>query len=95
MCHLDHHPTISYKDNWTCDLGSDVAGSSKDNQRIQPKPNYQVQGDLLQNGVKKRWNVPSLIATLLIKRNMMESQTNMYGEARMWTRIHKTLCVDT
>ena len=23
-------PTISYKDNWTCDLDSDIAGSSKD-----------------------------------------------------------------
>ena len=40
-------PNISYKDNWTCDLDSDVAGSSKGNQRIQPnpKPNYQVRGD--------------------------------------------------
>ena len=37
-------PKISYKDNWMCDLDSDVAGSSKDNQRIQPKPNYQVRG---------------------------------------------------
>ena len=29
---------------------------------------------MLQNGVKKPWNVPSLIATLLIKRNMIMSQ---------------------
>ena len=35
-------PTISYKDNWMCDLVSDVAGSSKDNQRIQPKPKTQL-----------------------------------------------------
>ena len=69
-------PTISYKDNWTCDLDSDVARSSKDIQRIEPKPNtnYQVQGDLLKNGVKKPWNVQSLFATLLIKRNMIMSQ---------------------
>ena len=66
---------ISYKDNWMCDLDTDIAGSSKDTQRIEPNPNYQVRGDLLQNGVKKPWNVPSLIATLLIKRNMMKSQT--------------------
>ena len=39
-------------------LGSDVARSSKDIQRIELKPNYQVQGDSLQNGVKKPWNVP-------------------------------------
>ena len=35
-------PTISYKDNWMCDLDSDVARSSKDIQRIEPKPNTQL-----------------------------------------------------
>ena len=35
-------PKISYKDNWMCDLDSDVAGSSKGNQRIQPKPKTQL-----------------------------------------------------
>ena len=35
-------PKISYKDNWMCDLDSDVAGSSKDTQRIQPKPNTRL-----------------------------------------------------
>ena len=34
--------TISYKDNWTCDLDSDVARSSKDIQRIELKPNTQL-----------------------------------------------------
>ena len=34
-------PTISYTDNWTCELDSDVAGSSKDTQRIELKPNTQ------------------------------------------------------
>ena len=34
-------PTISYKDDWMCDLDSEVDGSSKDNQRIQPKPKTQ------------------------------------------------------
>ena len=34
-------PKISYKDNWTCDLDSDVARSSKDIQRIELKPNTQ------------------------------------------------------
>ena len=33
--------TISYKDNWTCDLDSDLAGSSNDIQRIELKPNTQ------------------------------------------------------
>ena len=57
-------------------LDSDVASRSKDIQRIDLKPNtnYQEQGDLLQDGKKNLWNVPSLIATLLIKRNMIMSE---------------------
>ena len=35
-------PKISYKDNWMNDLDSEVAGSSKDTQRIQPKPKTQL-----------------------------------------------------
>ena len=35
-------PKISYKDNWMCDLDSEVAGSSKDTQRIEPKPKTQL-----------------------------------------------------
>ena len=35
-------PKISYKVNWMCDLDSDVAESSKDTQRIQPKPKTQL-----------------------------------------------------
>ena len=34
-------PTISFKDNWMKELDSAVAGSSKDTQRIQPKPKTQ------------------------------------------------------
>ena len=35
-------PKISYKDNWMCDLDSDVAGSCKNTQRIEPKPETQL-----------------------------------------------------
>ena len=35
-------PTIPYKDNWTCDLDSDIARSSNDIQRIELKPNTQL-----------------------------------------------------
>ena len=35
-------PKISCKDNWMCDLDSDIAGSSKDTQRIEPKPKTQL-----------------------------------------------------
>ena len=35
-------PKTSYKDNWMNELDSEVAGSSKDTQRIQPKPKNQL-----------------------------------------------------
>ena len=35
-------PTISLKDYWMKELDSEVAGSSKDTQRIQPKPKTQL-----------------------------------------------------
>ena len=35
-------PKISYKDNWMYELDSELAGSSKDTQRIQPKPKTQL-----------------------------------------------------
>ena len=40
-------PKISHKENGMNDLDSEVAGSSKDTQRIQPKqkPNSQERGD--------------------------------------------------
>ena len=36
------YPTISFKDNWMKELDSEVAGSSKDTRRIQPKPKTQL-----------------------------------------------------
>ena len=44
-------PKISFKDNWMCDLDSDVAGSSKDNQRIQPK----TKNPIIKNGETRTW----------------------------------------
>ena len=41
MCHLDHHRKFPTK-IIGCDLDSDIAGSSKDAQRIEPKPNTQL-----------------------------------------------------
>ena len=35
-------PTIFFKDNWMKEVDSEVAGSSKDTQRIQPKPKTQL-----------------------------------------------------
>ena len=45
-------PTISYKDNWMKELlDSEVAGSRKDTQRIQPKP----KNPIVENGETRRW----------------------------------------
>ena len=35
-------PKISFEDNWMIELDSEVAGSSKDTQRIQQKPKTQL-----------------------------------------------------
>ena len=43
-------PTISFKDNWMKELDSDIAGSSKDTQRIQPKPKTQLSRTVRQVG---------------------------------------------
>ena len=44
-------PMISYKDNWMNELDSEVAESSKDTQRIQPKP----KNPIIKNGETRRW----------------------------------------
>ena len=42
MCHLHLHRKFPKKLIGYVILDSDIAGSSEDTQRIQPKPNYQV-----------------------------------------------------
>ena len=41
MRHLKMLPKISFKDNWMKEMDSELAASSKDTQRIQPKPKTQ------------------------------------------------------
>ena len=76
MCHLDHHRRLLTKiiarAIWIPMLQEAVKTSNESNWN--PIHNYQIQGDLLLDGENKPWNVPSLIATLLIKRNMTRSQ---------------------
>ena len=74
MCHLDHHRKFPAKIIGCAILDSDVAGSSKDTPRIEPKPKTQLSStERPVCGKRKSRNVPRLIATLLIKRNMMKS----------------------
>ena len=76
MRHLDHRRRFPMKVIgrviWILMLQEVVKTSNESNQN--PIPNYQAQGDLLPDGEKNLWNVPSLIAILSIKRNMMGSQ---------------------
>ena len=70
-------PNISYKDNWMCDLDSEVAGSSKDTHRIEPTPKTQLSSTVRpvcgeKEEIEKR---TKLITTLFVKRSMMKSQT--------------------
>ena len=60
-----------------CDLDSDIAGSSNDTQRIEPKPKTQLSSTVrpVCGGKRNSRNVPRLIATLLVKSNMMMSKT--------------------
>ena len=73
-------PTISYKDNWTCNLDSDVARSSKYTQRIQPKPKT----PMIKNEETRRW----------ARIHQGNQALNKNGETRRWIRIHTKLRVD-
>ena len=44
-------PTISFKDNWMKEMAAEVAGSSKDTQRKQPKPKTPI----TKNGETRGW----------------------------------------
>ena len=83
-------PKISFKDNWMCDLDSDIARSSNDIPTMRtntPNPIIKYRETCYKNGEKKPWNVPRLIATLLIIRSMIMSQIQ---RTRIRTRLHKT-----
>ena len=56
---------------------------------------HQVQEDLLQNGVKKPRNVPSSIATLLVKRNMNNATDPMSAERPIGGHESTERCVLT
>ena len=90
-------PNISYKENWMCDLDSDVAGSSKGTQRIEPKRITQLSSTVRpvcggREEIEKRTEFDH---DTLSHEKHDEVTDNKYGETRMWTRIHKALRVGT
>ena len=88
-------PKISYKDNCMCDLDSDIAGSSKDTQRIQPKPTTQLSitgrpvcGQESTKEIEKR---TMFVHYHVWSRHSQSRETwwshrpNKYGETRVWS----------
>ena len=69
-------PEISFKDNWMKELDSEVAGSSKDTQRIQPKPKTLHPGD----------------RKICLFWSRRHQTLNKNGETCGWTKIHLELC---
>ena len=83
--------TISFKDNWMKELDSEVAGSSKDIQRIQPTP----RNPIIKNGETRGW---TRIHQGDRERYLVWSRgyqaLNKNGETRGWIEIRPKLRVD-
>ena len=75
-------PTIPFKDNWMKELDSDIAGSSKDTQRIQPKP----KNPIVKNGETRGWTTVHPGGRKRCVVWSRKHQTlNKNGETRGWT----------
>ena len=91
-------PTISYKDHWMNELDSEIAGSSKDTQRIQPEPQTKLSRTVR---LVTRWREETLGRTKFDRDTLNHEKHDEVtdptstGETRIWTRIHKTLRFDT
>ena len=80
-----HPPKISFKDNWTKELDSEVAGSSKDIQRIEPKPQHPI----VKNGEARVWaRVHKGNRERCLVWSRRHQTLNKNGETRGWTKIH-------
>ena len=98
MCHPRPPPQISFKDNWMCYLDSDLAGSSKDTPRIEPKPKTQLSttgrpacGERVE--IEERTTLDR--DTLNQEKHDEVIDPTSTVRPRMWARIHKALRVDT
>ena len=88
-------PTISYKDNWMCEkiLMLQEAVNTPNESDQNAKPNYQVRGDPYVERKRKSRNVPRLVTTVLIKRNMIMSPNvvDQKRGARNWFQSTRTV----
>ena len=81
-------PTISFKVNWMKELDSEVAGSSKDTQRIQSN-----QTTIIKNGQTLEWTrIHHRERYLVWSRGHQALNTN--GETCEWIKIHSQSCVE-
>ena len=88
LCHLDHH---RFKDNWMKELDSEVAESSKDTQRIQPKP----KNPIIKNGETRGWTrIHQVDRERYLVWSRGHQALNKNGETRGWIEIHPKLRVD-
>ena len=65
-------PTISYADNWTCNLASGIARSSNDIQRMELKPNTQLSST---GKPVTRWRKESLERTKFDRDTLKSRET--------------------
>ena len=86
MCHPDHHRKFPTKIiGCVIWIQMSLEATRTPNESNQnPKPNYQVRWDPYVERKRKLRNAPSLITTLLVKRNMMKSQTQQVRWDPCW-----------
>ena len=93
-------PKISYKDNRMCDLDSDIVGSSKDTQRIQPKTQLsrterpvggRTQSQTLHGEDRLKWfkNSPEYRVLDRIDSEPMELAWNIFPRFTTWQLCHR------
>ena len=83
-------PKISFKDHWMKELDSEVTGSSKDTQRIQPTPKTQL--SRTERPVGEQPFTQEIEKDVLFRREGTKKLKN--GETLGWTKIHPELCVN-
>ena len=77
-------PTISWKDNWTCNLDSDVARSSKDIQRIELKPSTQLSST---GRLVTKWSDETLARTKFDRDTLNQEKHDNVTVQRVLVRV--------
>ena len=92
ICHLECPPKISFDDNWMKELDSEVAGSSKDSHRIQPKSQTQLSRTERPVSVQPAGSFTQEIVKEWLVWSRRHQKLNKNGETCGWTTIQPELC---